>query len=319
MGNNKFRWIELLHLGSNLWREEGNSKGREHRSTPEASPVFLFDRDCWNKHTEDLRTAGVDTLIIDVAEALKYESHPEINVRNSWDHDMMRAEIKRLEGMGFELIPKLNFSAAHDIWLKDYSRMLSTPTYYQVCKDLIDEVCSLFKPKHFHLGMDEETAQNQKGLYFAAIRQGDLWWHDLYYLVDCVEKNDARAWIWADMSWSQPDAFFSKMPRSIVQCNWYYTNIFDRDALGDYWGGSLDAFKKMDALGYDQVPTGSVWSKVDNFEGLTKYCVENLSGDHLLGMMQTSWERIDPDWMHVHDSCVKTLTAAKNWYKNRKG
>ncbi len=75
--DNKLKFMHLLHLGSNLWREEGNSKGREHRSTPEASPVLLFNRECWNKHTEDLRKAGVDTLIIDIAEALKYESHPK--------------------------------------------------------------------------------------------------------------------------------------------------------------------------------------------------------------------------------------------------
>ena len=318
MENNKLKWMELIHLGSNLWREEGNSKGREHRSTPEASPVFLFDRACWNKHTEDLRKAGVDTLVIDIAEALKYESHPEINVRDSWDHATMLKEIERLQGMGFELIPKLNFSAAHDIWLKDYSRMLSTPMYYQVCKDLIDEVCSLFKPKHFHIGMDEETAQNQKGLYYAAIRQGDLWWHDLHYLVDCVEKNNARAWVWSDMAWSNPDAFFAKMPKSVVQCNWFYTNVFDPKELGEYWGGSMKVFEKLNALGYDQVPTGSVWAKLDNFEGLTKYAVENIRSENLIGLMQTSWERIDPDWMHVHDSCVQTLKTAKDWYDNRK-
>jgi len=318
MENNKLKWMELIHLGSNLWREEGNSKGREHRSTPEASPVLLFDRACWNKHTEDLRKAGVDTLVIDIAEALKYESHPEINVRDSWDHATMLKEIERLQGMGFELIPKLNFSAAHDIWLKDYSRMLSTPIYYQVCKDLIDEVCSLFKSKHFHIGMDEETAQNQKGLYYSVIRQGDLWWHDLHYLVDCVEKNNARAWVWSDMAWSNPDAFFAKMPKSVVQCNWFYTNVFDPKELGEYWGGSMKVFEKLNALGYDQVPTGSVWAKLDNFEGLTKYAVENIRSENLIGLMQTSWERIDPDWMHVHDSCVETLKAAKDWYDNRK-
>ena len=318
MENNKLKWMELIHLGSNLWREEGNSKGREHRSTPEASPVLLFDRACWNKHTEDLRKAGVDTLVIDIAEALKYESHPEINVRDSWDHATMLKEIERLQGMGFELIPKLNFSAAHDIWLKDYSRMLSTPIYYQVCKDLIDEVFSLFKPKHFHIGMDEETAQNQKGLYYAAIRQGDPWWHDLHYLVDCVEKNNARAWVWSDMAWSNPDAFFAKMPKSVVQCNWFYTNVFDPKELGEYWGGSMKVFEKLNALGYDQVPTGSVWAKLDNFEGLTKYAVENIRSENLIGLMQTSWERIDPDWMHVHDSCVQTLKTAKDWYDNRK-
>ena len=207
------KWMELIHLGSNLWNEVGNTTGREKRSTPEASTSLLFNRECWNKHTEDLREAGIDTLLIDVAEALKYESHPEINVKDSWDHDTMKQEIERLEGMGFELIPKLNFSACHDVWLGDYSRMLSTPIYYQVCKDLIDEVCSLFKPKHFHIGMDEETAQNQRNLKYCAIRQGDLWWHDLHYLVDCVEKNNARAWIWSDMAWSDTEAFYAKMPK----------------------------------------------------------------------------------------------------------
>ena len=150
---NKLKWIELIHLGSNLWHEEGNTQHREHRSTPCASPESLFNRECWNKHTEDLRNAGVDTLIIDVAEALKYESHPEINVKNSWDHATLKAEINRLRRMGFELIPKLNFSACHDVWLGYYSRMLSTPIYYKVCKDLIDEVASLFESKHFHIGM----------------------------------------------------------------------------------------------------------------------------------------------------------------------
>jgi hypothetical protein len=76
-------------------------------------------------------------------------------------------------------------------------------------------------------------------------------------------------------------------------------------------------FQRMGELGYDQVPTGSVWSKLDNFEGLTKYCVENIRSESLMGMMQTAWERIDPDWMHVHDNCVKTLKAAKKWYDER--
>lgn len=315
---NAFKWIELVHLGSNLWNEVGNTTGREHRSTPQASTSLLFNRECWNRHTEELRNAGVDTLVIDIAEALKYESHPEINVRDSWDHDTMKKEIERLEGMGFELIPKLNFSACHDVWLGDYSRMLSTPPYYQVCKDLIDEVCSLFKPKHFHIGMDEETAQNQRYLKFCAVRQGDLWWHDLLYLVDCVEKNDARAWIWSDMAWSDPDTFYKKMPKTVVQCNWYYRNIFEGEALTDPLRARLEMFVRMGELGYDQVPTGSVCFDVNNFEGLTKYCVENIRESSLMGMMQTAWERIDPNWMHVHDKCVNTVKSAKCWYDSNK-
>ncbi|MBE6550493.1 MAG: Tat pathway signal protein [Ruminococcaceae bacterium] len=310
-------WANLLHLGSNLWNDEGHSRHREHRSTPSASPVFLFDRKCWNDHTEELRKIGVNTLIIDIAEAMRYESHPEIAVEGAWDHDMMLAEIKRLTDMGFELVPKLNFSACHDVWLKEYSRMLSTSIYYKVCKDLIDEVCQLFKPRYFHLGMDEETYSNQRFLDFCCIRQFDLWWKDLYYLVDCVEKNNARAWVWSDFAWSDPDAFFSKMPKSVIQSNWYYSGIFDGPELTDGHKNRLHIYEKLDEAGYDQVPTGSVWSAMENFEGLTKYCTEHISDKSFMGMMQTTWERIDPNWMHVHEKAIKTITDAKTWYENR--
>ena len=51
-------------------------------------------------------------------------------------------EIARMRAMGLEVLPKLNFSATHDIWMQDYSRMLSTRKYYQVCEDLIRDVLS---------------------------------------------------------------------------------------------------------------------------------------------------------------------------------
>ena len=107
------------------------------------------------------------------------------------------------------------------------------------------------------------------------------------------------------------------MPKSVVQCNWYYRNIFEGEALTDGMKARLDMFRRMGELGYDQVPAGSVCFDVNNFEGLTKYSVENICGESLMGMMQTAWERIDPDWMHVHDNCVKTIAAAKKWYDER--
>ena len=75
----------------------------------------------------------------------------------------MRAEVKRLREMGLEPIPKLNFSTCHDTWLGPYARMVSTPKYYEVAKDLIAETIELFdKPRLFHLGMDEEDERNQR-------------------------------------------------------------------------------------------------------------------------------------------------------------
>ena len=171
------RWAVLLHLGRNMW---GDLRAQKE---------MHFDRDLWNKAVDKCAECGVDTIILDVGEGVRYKSHPEIGIPGSWEPEEITAEVRRLRDMGIALVPKLNFSAAHDIWLKDYSRMLSTPIYYQVCKDLIDEVCELFdRPRFFHLGMDEETSEHQINLNYVVLRQYDLWWHDLYYLVDIVEK-----------------------------------------------------------------------------------------------------------------------------------
>ena len=315
MSSTPFMWTYFIQLGSNMWNEPGNTRGRAHRSTPSASETFLFNREAWDEHTELLRASGCNTLVVDVGEALAYESHPEINVKGSWDHDTMRAEVARLRGMGFTVIPKLNFSACHDIWLGEYSRMLSTTPYYRVCRDVIDEVCEVFGAEHFHLGMDEETARNQVNFDHCTVRQHDLWWHDFYYLVECVERNNARPWIWADYGWHNEETFFRKMPKEVLQQNWYYSAAFDLDTMNETSRTYLTFCDKLAAHGYDQVPTGSVWSNRENFEGLVRYCREHIAGEHLLGFMQTAWERTDPAWMHVHQNGAETLAAAKKWYE----
>ena len=312
--NKNLMWTYFIQPGSNMWNEPGITRGREKRSTPCASETFLFDRDAWNEHTALLQSVGVNTLVIDIGEAMRYESHPEIAIPGAWDHDTMRAEIDRLRGMGFTLIPKLNFSACHDVWLGEYSRMLSTTPYYNACRDIINEVCEVFGPEHFHLGMDEETAQNQVRLDYCVVRQHDLWWHDLYFLIDCVEKNGARPWIWSDYGWNNEETFFAKMPKDVVQNNWYYGAEFDPAKLSDSGKAHLTFFDKLSERGYDQMPTGSVWSKVENFEGLVRYTAEHIDPAHLLGFMQSAWERTDPDWMHIHRTAAETIKAARAWY-----
>ena len=315
MAKKDFMWANLVLLGSNMWTEEGNTKGREHRSNSCASPVLRFERDTWDKYMEYQRINGVNTIIIDIGEAMFYESHPELAVEGSFTHEQMRAEVAKLKAMGFEVVPKLNFSATHDIWLKDYSRMLSTPIYYQVCKDVINEVCDVFKPKYFHIGMDEENAELQRNFYFTAVRQGELWWHDLYYLVDCVEKNNVRAWIWADRIWSHPDEFVNKMPKSVLCSCWYYNGEFQNPQGEDAM--RLKGYENLDKHGFDQVPTGSNWGAKDNFVKLTKYCAENFNPDFQLGMMQTAWERITEPWMPQINHSVDMLREAREWYENR--
>ena len=67
----------------------------------------------------------------------------------------LKEELQKLRDMGLTVYPKLNFSTAHDAWLGLYSRMVSTPEYYKVTKELIEEIYEMFlHPSAIHIGMD---------------------------------------------------------------------------------------------------------------------------------------------------------------------
>lgn len=286
-----FMWTMLIHLGTNMWNEEGNTKtivGEPQDPEAIASSTLRCDRQLWDQVIEKARQAGVNTLIIDLGEGMVYESHPELAVKGSWTRDEMKAELARLRAMGFDVVPKMNFSAGHDIWLGEYSFMLGSSIYRQVCADLISEVCEVFKPKYFHLGMDEETWNDQSHLNYAVIRQNGVYWRDFYHLVDCVEKENVRPWIWSDRMWHHTDEFLEKMPKSVLQSNWYYSIDFakPKDSLREH---RIKCFEILDQHGFDQVPTGSDFGYYENMEVLAKYCYERLNHDHLKGFMQTPW------------------------------
>lgn len=290
MKKNDFMWTVLVHLGNNMWNEEGNTRGRENNPCATASSTLRFDRKLWDTYMEYLCQKGANTLIIDVAEAMQYETHPELAVKGSWTKDEMRNEVERLRQMGFEVVPKLNFSAAHDVWLGEYSHMLSTSIYRQVCADLIREVCEVFKPKYFHIGMDEENWALQQNYNYAVIRQNELWWKDFFHLVNCVEKENARAWIWSDRMWEHTEEFLSQMPKSVLQSNWHYgCNGFYNEPSSEKAAWRIKCFELLNEHGFDQVPTGSNWNYDENMGILTRWCKEKINPENLLGMMQTPW------------------------------
>jgi hypothetical protein len=260
-------WGALLHMGTNMWSDvpvkSWGSFKPEELSLVCAADHLRFDEAVWRTLTERMRTAGMNLVVIDLGEALQYQSHPELAVKGSWPLDKFRAELARLRAMGLEPIPKLNFSTSHDTWLKEYGREVSTPTYYKVCADLIREVCAIFdKPRFFHLGYDEETAGNQTQYGYVVVRQGELWWHDFLFFVKEVERQGVRPWIWSDYYWNNPDEFLKRMPKFVLQSNWYYGEAFDpeKDKM-------VKAYLDLDKAGFDQIPTGSNWSNNVNFKG----------------------------------------------------
>ena len=143
-------WGALLHMGVNMWSDQpvdswGPYKGEDLELVCQKNHL-RFNEGVWQRLTAHMVEAGMNLVVIDLGEALKYASHPELSVEGSWEIDRFRAELARLRKMGLEPIPKLNFSTAHDAWLKDYSRMVSTETYYKVCADLVREMIDIFDP-----------------------------------------------------------------------------------------------------------------------------------------------------------------------------
>ena len=289
-----FIWAALFHMGTNMWCDQpvtswGPYKGEDLKLVCQADHV-RFDEKVWRSLTDRMAKVGMNMVIIDLGEAIQYPSHPELWVKGSWEIERFRKELARLRAMGLEPIPKMNFSAAHDVWLKKYERMLSTKPYYQVCADLIRDVCEIFDhPRFLHLGYDEETVGHQSRYLYCTVRQGDLWWKDFLWFVKETERNGMRPWIWSDYVWHHPELFFSRMPKSVLQSNWYYGAEFDLAKLKGSTRMRVKMYEDLDKAGFDQMPTGSNWSNDVNFAGTVRYCRKVCSPERLKGFLMAPW------------------------------
>ena len=293
----------LLHMGMNMWgewRAEGEPKIEGKRYTRDE---ICFSEDVWNRTIDHAKNRNFNMVVMDLGEFVRYPSHPELAVKGSWSADRMRGEVRRLKAMGLEPIPKMNFSATHHQWLKEYGRMLSTKPYYGVCADILKDVAEIFgTPRFIHIGFDEETPNNQKGRLVVCARQNEMWWHDLKWFVGTVEKLGSRAWMFSDYGWHH-EGFTEKCPKSVLQSNWYYNEDaqgYDISKMKDWFKPKLRLFADLDKAGFDQVPCPSNWMSQklkasgakDNSDcagEVVKYCRANISPERLKGFMMASW------------------------------
>ena len=300
----KMIWGNLLHLSFNMW-EDWDAPGKEMRSY---RPFLRFDEKLWNDLLNKMAENRLNMVVIDLGDGVQYQSHPEIAVRNAWSVEKLKDELRKIRERGLEPIPKLNFASSHDAWLGEYSRCLSTGKYYTVCADLIAEVINIFdRPRFFHLGMDEEDTQNQKYYKYLVVRQFDLWWHDFLFLSNEVKKAGARPWMWSDYLWHFPELFFEKMPKDVMQSNWYYGTDFTD-------GKMVQAYNQLDKYGYDQIPTASNHSNNENFGMTVNYCTKQIQAKHLFGFLQTPWRPTIEEFRQHHLEAIeqvgKTIAAA---------
>ncbi|MDQ3657149.1 MAG: Tat pathway signal protein, partial [Chloroflexota bacterium] len=161
---NDLMWSNFFQFSYNSYSEDAARCGYQNSKNPDLShsPRLRWDDKLWDDLTKQIVAAGGNQVIFSLGDGIRYDSHPEIAVEGAWTPTEMKAEKQRLASLGITLVPKLNFSTGHDLWLGDYHRMVSTPVYYEVCADLIAEVIEIFDhPPLFHLGYDEETWYHQ--------------------------------------------------------------------------------------------------------------------------------------------------------------
>lgn len=277
----------LLHLGTNMWEQEGKIIATD----PEGScfcDTLRFDLSVFHKVTEGMVQNGFNTLLIDVGDGIVYDSHPEISVKGALSKNEVKSELARLRKMGLNPIPKLNFSTTHSAWLKNYAYMVGTDKYYEVCRDLVEEIIDLFDtPDFFHLGLEEEDYNSQKTQPVAIVRAPYKKCEDAKFLFDVVRAKGVRPWIWADVNtvngFGGEQKFREAVETDVLLSNWVYGRT-------DRCPADFEHYVTLAKWGYEQVPTSSICGWHFNNYDTIEFCKNNVDEKSLAGYMNAPWQ-----------------------------
>ncbi|MBQ9976352.1 MAG: hypothetical protein IJP16_07555 [Clostridia bacterium] len=325
-------WSILIHLNSNMWSSS-------------VKDVNTWDEEMWDYILDECVKTDINTIVLDVGNGIEYASHPEIAVKDAWTRKRVRDEVARCKKLGIALIPKLNFSTNHDMWLGIYSRMVSTPDYYKVANDLIKEVYELFDhPEYIHIGMDEESAQYCSG-DLCIFRQGELYWHDLRFLVDCVADTGAMPWAWSNPLFEHPEEYKKRFaPDEMVLSPYHYnalrpdhyTPIDSRSEYQVYYNEGIykdRGYKYVEEdpflvhfvevaiplmkEGYLYVPCASVFNRCKyNHDDLLEYFRDNAPDEQIVGYMTAPWFMTVPEKKEYFEETFAAYREARDkFYK----
>lgn len=318
------RFVFLMHLGGNMWQKPDNLRMYKKESIDWIYRDYLPTDDAtWHTVTDFLPGCGINTLLIDMGEGVELKSHPELAVRGSWSQEKFKDELKRLRSIGLEPLPKFNFSACHNAWMKDMMYRVGTKEYYQFCNDIIEEACELFDgPALFHLGMDEEDERSQRinGHAVVVTKTPEKFAADTQKLFDACRKGGARPWMWAGVSvldyYGGEERFAAAVPHDVVLSNYHYSSIHvGSDDM--YASPSVRHYKTLERLGYDQIPCASAWLEPTCNLRTMNFAKNYMDDSKLLGFMSAPWHLTVPDLLYglLHDATCQKLAIEKYYGK----
>lgn len=165
--------------------------------------------------------AGLNTLILDVEDAVEYRTHPELRRAYTAPMADYRRLVRRAKARNLMVVPKLNFSKGvdmHNAWISPYDEIPDTnPRYFEHALQMVDELVEGLDLRYFHSGMDEDC--RSPALYLAVIRK----------LHRELSKRHLRMVMWSDVghSWTPVRNAKTRMvlpdlPRDIIMMPWTY-------------------------------------------------------------------------------------------------
>ena len=267
-----------------MWRDRPFPRGEKRRNAWIAySPRLRFSEKLYREAIGLMAEAGLNMVVLDLGDAVRWKSHPEIALRDALPRRRFRALLEWTRGQGVEPIPKLNFSAGHHRWLGQYRFMLCTPAYDRVVRDLIEEAAELFDgPRLFHLGMDEErfpTNDPEAYSLHNVTRHGRLWRDAVGHLGECTRRAGARPWVWGDPLWEGSDQERRRaFPKGFVVSDWHYHSADDYPPT-----------RRIAEMGYELIPTTSNHSSAESTQTYADWVRKNVPPRQVLGMLQTVW------------------------------
>ena len=182
---------------------------------------------------EAMAAAGMNLLVLDVADGVKYKSHPELKRPYSIPMRSLRRICTAAGRNGIEVVPKLNFARSHyhqhNQWFRPHANdrgHFDDERYWTTAFEVIDELIDAVKPKRFfHVGMDEDHSRSytQYAEAICALHAG-------------LRRRKLRTVMWKDAHDWPPiqchteKALFAerRIPTDIVQIPWCYSSVLTR-------------------------------------------------------------------------------------------
>ena len=124
-----------------------------------------FSADVGKRVVDVMASWGMNLLVVDCADGVRYKSHPELARPYTVAMSALRQLASHAHDCGIDVVPKLNFAKSgrnqHDQWMAphvDQIRWMSGfDRYWQIAEELIDELVEAAGPRaFFHIGMDED-------------------------------------------------------------------------------------------------------------------------------------------------------------------